>query len=181
MRLFTAIELPADVCDALIEAQTQLKKRIDGKVSWLSPKNLHVTLKFLGEVADADVVKVCDALKSVAFTRFTLRVSQLGTLPPRGKARVLMAQMGGDVDALAGLFDSIEAACEPLGFARENRRFCPHVTLARLKLPRRIDREIAEVTFRHTEAFDVREFVLMQSHLSRTGAEYQRVATVALL
>jgi 2'-5' RNA ligase len=176
MRLFTAIELPAEVCDALSDAQTDLKKRIDAKVSWVSPKNLHVTMKFLGEVPDAEVVKVCEALKSVAFSRFRISVSQLGTLPPRGKARVLMAQVGGEVDALGALFNAIEAACEPLGFVREKRRFFPHVTLARLRMPRRIDREIGEVKLKPTAAFEVQQFVLYQSRLSARGAEYEAVA-----
>src|SRR3954464_5667215 len=117
MRLFTAIELPADVRESLAGAQTSLKQKLSGKISWTAPRNLHLTLKFLGEVSDADVVRVCDALRTVSATSFSIAVSQLGALPPRGPARVLMTDVTGEIKVLGGLFDSIERACEPLGFA----------------------------------------------------------------
>src|SRR5690242_13989225 len=59
MRLFTAIALPPDVCAALVAAQGELRQRIEGRVAWVEAKNMHVTMKFLGEVADAEVMKVC--------------------------------------------------------------------------------------------------------------------------
>ena len=180
MRLFTAIELPDDVRESLAEAQTELKQKLPGKVSWTAPKNLHLTLKFLGEGGDSEVVRVCEALRTVSVSSFSIAVSQLGALPPRGPARVLMADVSGEFDLLAALFDSIERACEPLGFAREKRKFHPHITLARLRIPKRISRELEEVKLKSSAPFRVREFVLMQSHLSSTGSEYERVAAVGL-
>src|SRR5438552_1072763 len=181
MRLFTAIELPEETRDSLVEAQAELKRRIEGKVSWVAGKNLHVTLKFLGEVADAEVVRVCDALKAVSVPRLTISVAKLGALPPHGRAKVLMADLAGQADELAKLFDSIEGACEPLGFAREQRRFHPHITLGRLRMPRRVSHEIEAVKLKPSEPFEVREFLLMQSHLTSKGSEYQRVTSVGLL
>jgi 2'-5' RNA ligase len=176
MRLFTAIELPDDVRESLAKAQTELKQKILGKVSWTAPKNLHLTLKFLGEVGDADVVRVCETLRTVSVTSFLISVSKLGALPPHGPARLLMADVLGETDVLAALFDSIERACESLGFAREKRKYHPHITLARLRIPKRVSRELEEVQLKSSAPFRVREFVLMQSTLSSAGAEYQPLA-----
>src|SRR5947207_11685181 len=107
MRLFTAIELPGDVCDVLVAAQELLKQRIT-RASWTTPANLHVTLKFLGEVPDNQVMGVCDALLAIALPRFQLRVADLGTFPPRGAARVLFAGVAGETEGVSELFDSIE-------------------------------------------------------------------------
>lgn len=180
MRLFTAIELPDDVRESLAGAQTSLKQTLSGKISWTAPRNLHLTLKFLGEVGDGDVVRVCDALRTVSAPSFSIAVSQLGALPPRGRARVLIADVTGETQVLGGLFDSIESACEPLGFAREKRKFHPHITLARMRTPKRVSRELAEVRLTGTP-FKMREFVLMQSLLKPAGAEYLRVAKIPLL
>jgi len=181
MRLFTAIELPRDVRERLVEAQSELKLKLSGKISWTAPQNLHVTLKFLGEVSDADVVRVRDALRSIAIPRFSISISQLGTFPPRGPARVLMADVAEPTELLVKLFDAIEDVCEPVGFAREQRAFHPHVTLARLRAPRRISRELESVRLKPLPAFEIREFVLMESRLTAVGSEYQPVSTVALL
>jgi RNA 2',3'-cyclic 3'-phosphodiesterase len=180
MRLFTASELPDDVREMLAGAQTTLKQKLSGKISWTAPKNLHLTLKFLGEVGDADVMRVCDALRTVSAPSFSIAVSQLGSLPPRGPARVLMADVIGETSVLSGLFDSTEAACEPLGFAREKRKFHPHITLARLRMPKRISREVGEVKLKQMAPFQVREFVLMQSTLSSAGSHYEPVARFSL-
>src|SRR4051812_31259738 len=180
MRLFTAIELPKDVCDRLIEAQEELKNLIASKLSWTALQNLHLTLKFLGEVADAEVMRIRDALMSISQPRFTISMAQLGGFPPRGPARVLMAEVAGQSDALIALNDAIERACEPLGFEREKRAYHPHVTLARLRVPRKISREIEAVKLKPTQPFEVCEFMLMQSRLSPKGSQYERVATVAL-
>jgi 2'-5' RNA ligase len=180
MRLFTAIELPDDVRESLAGAQTSLKQKLSGKISWTAPKNLHLTLKFLGEVGDADVVRVCDALRGVSAASFSIAVSQLGALPPRGPARVLMADVAGDTNVLGALFNLIEDTCEPLGFTREKRNFHPHITLARLRVAQRISHELEKVKLKAASPFQVREFVLMQSTLSSAGSHYQPVARFSL-
>ena len=175
MRLFTAIELPEETRDSLVEAQAELKRRIEGKVSWVAGKNLHVTLKFLGEVADAEVVRVCDALKAVSVARFTISVEKLGALPPHGRAKVLMADLAGQTDELAKLFDSIEGVCEPLGFGREQRRFHPHITLGRVKSDRPIDKlsaALAKQAGWRGGSTTVREFHVMSSELTPKGPMY---------
>ena len=180
MRLFTAIELPAAVCETLAGAQAELKREITGKVSWTGPRNLHLTLKFLGEVPDSDVPALCNALGKITSPRMSLAISHLSQLPPNGAARVLMAGVEDSDQSLAKLFGAIEYTVEPLGFAREKRKFRPHITLGRMRMPRRVSRELERVKLEPTRPFEVKEFVLMQSVLSNVGSQYTRVMTVHL-
>jgi 2'-5' RNA ligase len=181
MRLFTAIELPRDVCEALIRAQVELKKQLDAKVSWTAQRNLHLTLKFLGEVPDEQVTKLSEALAAIKAPPMSLSLSRLSQLPPNGAAQVLVASVDDPEEALTRLFAAIEDAVEPLGYAREKRMFRPHITLGRMRVPRRVAREIERVTLEPTARFEVGEFVLMKSVLSNSGSQYTKIATIRLL
>src|SRR3954463_15004741 len=115
MRWFTAIELPTDVRLKIAEAQGRLRRameaagsakastKISPRISWTKPANFHVTLKFLGDVADDQTSHVIEALSAVASPQFLISISRLGALPPRGRARVLTAELAGEVDRLAAL------------------------------------------------------------------------------
>jgi 2'-5' RNA ligase len=180
MRLFTAIELPDAIRERLIEAQQLLRERIQGKVSWVAGEKLHLTLKFLGEVAASELPRLCEALGEVKSPGFSLAASQIATLPPRGNARVISSEVEGDLNVLDKLFESIEAVCEQFGIVCEKRKYHPHITLARLRVPRHIEREIEELRFKPANRFCVEQFVLMQSRLSSKGSEYQCVASFEL-
>lgn len=101
---------------------------------WVSAENLHITLKFLGEVSDTDEMAIVRALKAVPpVGAIELRARGIVIRPPRGPARVLAAEFEGDVGRVAQLQAEIERALEELGFARERRPFWPHATLARFR------------------------------------------------
>jgi RNA 2',3'-cyclic 3'-phosphodiesterase len=188
MRLFTAIELPAPVRDHLAglvrEWAENWGEELLGRsnedyprASWVRPENLHITLKFLSEVAEPDVPKVCDALSGCAAPGpMRLSADHLECLPPRGPVRVIAAGVGGDVGRLALLHQEIERACDKVGIAPERREYRPHITLARAKvpLPRHVRERLAVAGARHlpSPVFEAREFVLMESRLRREGAEY---------
>jgi 2'-5' RNA ligase len=196
MRLFTAIELPASVRNHLAglarawaenwnEELLGLSHNEYPRVSWVRPENLHVTLKFLGEVPEPDVPRVCEALSDCAFSEpMRLNVDHIECLPPRGPVRVIAAGVGGDVGRLILLHREIEDACGKIGFAPESREYRPHITLARAKvpLPRHVRESLSAAGGRHVPvpAFDVREFVLMESRLRPQGAEYLPVARFPL-
>src|SRR4051794_29948218 len=93
-------------------------------------------------------MQLTEALRMIEARRFSLAASRIGTLPPRGAARVLMVDVTGETDLIASLFEKIEHACEPLGFPREKRRFHPHITIGRMRIPRRVSRELESVKFR---------------------------------
>src|SRR6476620_1044097 len=133
MRLFVALELPEGERRRLARLPDQMAWRglESASLNWTREENLHVTLKFLGEVGDPQVPHVTAALARAGVPGpIALRIGSLGFLPPRGPIRVFVAQIGGDLDRLAALQAAIELALEPLGFAREQRAYSPHVTLA---------------------------------------------------
>lgn len=174
MRLFTAIRLPAPVCEWVVAARAVLPADLAGYASWTPAANLHVTLKFFGEVPEAGVARLSGALRGVAVESFTMGLRGLGVLPPgHGAARVIIAELAGQMDVLQRLFDGIELAAQPLGFAREQRRFHPHVTLARLRLPPGASLDVRAPPSPLPPPFFVRHFELIESTLSPSGSTYQ--------
>jgi 2'-5' RNA ligase len=150
-------------------------------LNWTREESLHVTLKFLGEVSDQEVPRVMDALGRVQGPGpIVLRIESLGFLPPRGPIRVFVARIGGDLDGLAALHAGIELALEPLSFAREQRPYSPHVTLARPRRERRISgvarADIAEHYSPPESQFAVEQFVLISSELSNGPPRYTPIA-----
>ena len=189
MRLFTAIELPDPARRHLADVQARLKQLWQPAaatrfppVSWTREKNLHVTLKFLGEVPDERVPGVCEALAQATFPREPLKLhaAALDAFPSHGSIRVLHARIEGDADALAAVHASIEAQCASLGFPRENRRFRAHVTMGRPRAPLRGAWDALERATSGTlpgPEFEAPSFSLVQSKLNPAGAIYTTLAT----
>ncbi len=132
LRLFVACELPGEMRDALGAIQEDLRRQGAGRLRWVRPEGIHITLKFLGEVEETRVEAINSAL-AAAIEPFELSVrpSRVGSF---GGARVRVVWIGleGDVDGLAALAGRIDAALAPLGFPRERRPFAAHLTLARV-------------------------------------------------
>jgi len=174
MRLFIAIEIDDDVRQRLAEAQ-RLLAAAPCKVKWVEPRNLHLTLKFLGEVPDHHAGAIADAMTRAARDAkpFEMKVAGVGTFPPKGVPRVVWA--GAEAVQVRPLQQRLEAALEALGHEREKRAFHPHLTLGRVK-GREGSRELRALMER-LEARDfgtcrVGEVVLMQSTLSPAGPTY---------
>lgn len=130
VRTFVAIDLSEEIRDAARRSQ-EILAGSGGRLAIVDPGNLHITLKFLGEVDPAMVEPIADALRAVRAAPFDLTVECAVCNPPR-KPRVIWCDVadGGESAALARQVDDLLA---PLGFPREKRPFRPHVTLARVK------------------------------------------------
>jgi 2'-5' RNA ligase len=187
MRLFVALELPQLERQRLAELRGEY--RWEGleraALNWTREENLHITLKFLGEVSDQQVARVADALAVVHVPGLIrLRIEGHSFLPPGGPIRVYVAGVEGELDRLAALQAGIELAVAPLGFPRERRAFSPHVTLARPRRERRIAVETRADVAEHQPSpgteFSVDSFVLMQSDLKPGGPIYTPVARFPL-
>jgi len=179
MRLFLAIELPDDVRSHVVE----VRKRLEGalpKIAYTRGENLHITLKFLGEVEPKRVVLLTDSIAKIKPARIELTARQIDCFPNRGAIKIVAADMDGTLGPLRALVESIEQRAKFLGFAREQRAYRPHVTIARA-------RPLLSVKFRTTvdEAtadlwpgpmFSPSEFVLMDSQLSSEGSKYSPIA-----
>lgn len=186
MRLFLALELSDSVRSHLCGfAQRWFAERTLAGAP-VRAENLHVTVKFLGDVPDGHIPALCDALKSVSKTGVAqLFPDRLEFLPERGPIRIISAGLGGELDKVHLLYKSIEAACETIGFPREKRAYRPHVTLVRLRtfLEPHYRASVVSHGAGHFPGplFSVGEFVLMQSQLHPKGARYIPLARFPLV
>ena len=135
MRAFIAIDLPEAVRVALRQQQAPFRAVCpDGR--WTRPEGIHLTLKFLGEISDQQVTQAINALKELRpFETFSTEVKGFGFFPDTRRPRVFWAGVATPPN-LVMLAEQVEHAMEKLGFAREDRPFTPHLTLARFKVPR---------------------------------------------
>ncbi len=151
-------------------------------VAWVTTENLHVTLKFLGWV-EPPRLELVDAALDRAVTglaAFDLSIESLGAFPTPTRPRVLWAGIGEGKARLAALADRVERELAALGFAREDRAFSPHVTLGRVKEPRK-NRDLADALAaaagRRFGTVHVTRVVLMRSDLSPRGARYTELSS----
>lgn len=178
MRAFIAIALPNAV-HAELARQQQLCRRAGRDARWTRAEGIHLTLKFLGEISSAQTQGVAEALAGLGnLEPFSVEIRGFGFFPEARRPRVFWAGVEAP-QALAALASRVEEALATLGFAREQRAFNPHLTLARFKSPRP-QPELAALTEREKNlslgTFEVSEFFLFESRLSPQGAEYRKVA-----
>ncbi|MNK70416.1 2'-5'-RNA ligase [compost metagenome] len=131
MRLFTAFELPPDVCDELLRLQAELRPLPFRR--WQPAKTLHLTLHFLGEVApdrlDALDAELRDGSRD--FGTFRLQLDRLGGFPSLKHPRTLWVGIGGEIERLAAFEAKLRPHVVAAGIPLESRRYSPHITLAR--------------------------------------------------
>jgi 2'-5' RNA ligase len=191
MRLFIAIELPLEARAHLARVCEKLGPRISSggsrtpRVSFTRTENLHLTLKFLGEVDENLSAALAASLTQVrAGGKIGIFAEKVECLPDRGPVRIVAARFGGTLPTLEALHQAIEGRCQGLGFAPETRTYRPHVTLARARptLPARVRGESGTAVSGDLPGpeVDVREFVLVRSHLGQQGSRYEVIARFGL-
>ena len=188
IRCFIAIELPVDAKRGLARLKKELERGEHKFVKWVDPGGIHLTLKFLGNIPVKRVTEITEAMEKAAqgISRFHLEISDLGAFPSLKQARVFWVGMGGEVDKLSKLQQNIDSALAALGFAKEERSFVPHLTLARIRqgaspTERRGFGELVGATiFEDKYHVEVGAISLMRSQLTSAGAVYTRLNTVAL-
>ena len=184
MRTFVAVEIPDALRTEMIAYQKRLQS-FDARVRWVKPHQMHITLKFLGEIDQTQADLLDELFQSVAHEAepFEVDVQGLGAFPNLRRPSILWSGITAGADALIGLAHSVDAAAGELGFKKEKRDFNPHLTLGRVKslkgLPPLLER-IKKDESKSFGSFRASEFVFMQSELKPTGAVYTRLNTYKL-
>ena len=174
-RLFVAIRPPEAIRDLLIDAMD------DGPdFRWQDEEQLHITLRFVGEVERPLANDLADALRQIRSPPLELRIAGVGRFEQRSSGALWAAVE--PKPPLAALAAKIERICQSIGLEPERRAFHPHITLARWKGRR--TREVQQFLERRSglssEPFRVDSFILFESRLSRHGAHYEAVETYRL-
>ena len=184
MRTFIAVELPENIKKKIEEVQNPLKKT-DTYVSWVKPENVHLTLKFLGEVEENKIEDVFygteKALKGAK--SLSLSLKNLGCFPNLKRPRVVWVGVEKGKEELSFLQKNIQEELSKLGYPKEDRAFSPHLTIGRVKSPKNIEKlvKLIEKTDFQTEEVKIDEVVVMKSQLHPQGAIYTPLKKVKLL
>ena len=188
VRSFIAIELSGELRQALTRLQDKLKSGSRTPVKWIDPNNMHLTLKFLGDIDINMTGKITTAMEEAArgVRPFHLEISRLGVFPNQRRVQVVWVGLTGEVEKLAQLQKRIEAGLAPLGFAVEARPFSPHLTLARVRDQatsyerQDLGRLIEGTHFEAEGKLSVDSVHLVKSQLTREGPIYSRLGSVLL-
>ena len=185
LRVFCAIELPAALRALVLQHIAKLKQSTpDARASWARDTNLHLTLKFLGNIPTTSVSKLSEAAaRAVAgFATFPLRFEATGAFPNQRQARVLWIGVNDSSGKLHELQKRLEEQAAQAGFAKETRVFSPHLTIARLRNPqdaRTLAAVHSQMEFAPVEMM-VSELLVIRSELSSAGSKYSVISRHAL-
>jgi 2'-5' RNA ligase len=184
IRAFLAIDLPDSLRAHLSLVQGELKSS-QADVRWVPVGNIHLTLKFFGNVPDEDIGSLALAARQVAAEEgpFQLRVTMAGAFPSHRSPRVVWLGLGGDVVPLTRLYQKLEKAFAALGHLPEGRAFHPHLTLGRVKSPANREKlagMLVKMPPVDWPPFAVKELILFQSVLSPQGSKYTPLQVIPL-
>ncbi len=178
VRLFIAIEIPEEIRSQYAEAQEMIRSS-RARLTMVHPPDMHITIRFIGEVEGSRLPSITAALQAVKGAPFTLDLGSITLNSPRSP-RVIWGDVHdpGDCNTLAA---AIEKALVPLGIPAEGRRFRPHITLARVRQSHPdIFEEVAGISNSCSGSFPVDRFVLKKSELTPQGPIYTDLLEVRL-
>ena len=171
-RTFICIDLPKEIIQETTRIQELLKnKQFTGKIT--EPENLHLTLKFLGEISDEKLEQVKNALDKIKFPQLNLKLGNIGFFSYRGKPRIIWIKLQGK--QIYALQKQIDSALKPL--FKEEERFMGHLTIARIKYvkdPEGFKEHIKSLKLKQLE-FSTDKFKLKTSELKPIGPTYTTI------
>lgn len=181
-RSFIAIESNEKVRKSLRSVQTDLE-RTGADLKIVSPENIHLTLRFLGNVSESRIELVEDAINTIETVgSFELRVKDLGVFPKPEFIRVIWAGVLEGADEVKYLQEQLNQNLAKVGFSPDDKEFTPHFTIARVKSGKAKDKLISQIKKRADEDFGsiyVEEMKLKKSKLTPEGPVYSTLSTVS--
>jgi RNA 2',3'-cyclic 3'-phosphodiesterase len=184
IRAFVAFPIPETITIRICDIQERLKSyRLP--VRWVKPENVHLTLKFFGEISLSTVNDIGKVLEDTVrvYAPLMFFIKGLGVFPNIKKPRVLWIGISGDIKPLSEIQANLEINLEKKGFAKENRPFKSHLTLGRIKgdiHPENLFDILRSFSNFTSEPFEAKELVLYKSELNPSGALYTKLQTVYL-
>ena len=184
IRTFIALELPPSVISLLDKVQEDLKS-MQLQAKWVRPENIHLTLKFIGNIDPGDTDKIGGAMMDAVdnFAAIHLVARGVGVFPGIKRPRVIWVGLGGQIQLLFAVQRVLEENLATLGFKKEKRPFKGHLTLGRFKQtvdPNTIRQIIREYANLYSEEFTARRIILYKSDLKPTGAVYSQLQQAVL-
>jgi RNA 2',3'-cyclic 3'-phosphodiesterase len=177
VRTFVAVFPPPEVREEALARARRLS--MGGRVRWSRPENVHLTLKFLGDVREEVLDDLCATLEEVCgrHAAFDAELAGFGAFPSARRVQILWAGISAGSSGLRSLATDLDAALAPLGFEREKRPYTPHLTLGRARSkPASFEPSPEE----YLGEFRVRYVELTESKLTSEGAIYRTVRAFAL-
>jgi 2'-5' RNA ligase len=182
LRVFIALDIPANIQHAIHEATGALRSEIGSLVKWVPCEGVHLTLKFLGAVSPAGIESLTHMLRTQAdlYIRFEILIGGLGSFPNLRRPRVIIVGIKAPA-GLEALYRGIEAACTRLGYESETRGFSPHLTIGRVSQSitpqqrQKIRRVLESSTIDSLGTARVDSVQLYRSDLNPDGAVYTRL------
>jgi len=187
LRTFIALEIPSQLQDAIHQQTTGLRQSTDSAVRWVATQNLHLTLKFLGDVSSTNIPFLTQMLTQEAAQHpgFSLQIGGLGSFPNSRRARVIWIGIQAPAE-LEVLQRSIESAAARLGYSAEERPFSPHLTIGRVKQNlSAVDQQKLRAALEATHVgqigrTNITAVHLFKSDLQPTGSIYTRLFSAPL-
>ncbi|MDH4068337.1 MAG: RNA 2',3'-cyclic phosphodiesterase [Dehalococcoidia bacterium] len=188
IRSFIAIELSEEAKKGLAGLRKELERDEHRFVKWVDPGGIHLTLKFLGNIHSKRATEIAEAMKKATqgIPPFLLEISGLGAFPSLKQARVFWVGVSGELDKLSELQKNIDSALAAMGFAKEERPFVPHLTLARIREGASPSERtsfgelVGSTVFEDKYPVKVEGVRLMRSQLTPAGAIYTCLSVVGL-
>lgn len=180
-RVFIAINLPKEIKSKLVDLQNQLTE-FDLPVRWTNPKNIHLTLIFLGEIIEKRIEKVIEICEETVsqFKSFHLKIKNLGGFPDEKNPRIIWIGVEDSQD-LISLQKELSNKFRDLGFEIEKREFSPHLTLGRTKARvKNFESLIAKLGPVDLGGFEVKSIEIMESELTPEGPIYKILEKIPL-
>lgn len=183
MRCFIAIELPDPVKSCLTQLQGELKK-CKADIRWVNPGNVHLTLKFLGNIKEEMFQTIINGIKKVCCSNnpFNLEIKGIGVFPNTKSPRVLWLDVENN-SFIMSLQASIEKEMENVGFKQEERKFKAHLTIGRFRSSSGKEDIFKAVSTHEKDSFgiiSVNSMSLMKSDLNPYGARHTKIAEIPL-
>ena len=184
-RIFVAVDISDEARRRVLAYTDTLRREFPNvRAGWEKAEKLHLTLKFLGDTDEKQLQNLIEIVEKTAnrISRFKLQIAKTGVFPTPQNARILWLGVNDEKRNLSKISGILETECEKTGFQKEKRNFKAHLTIARLREPRKS----AQIARKHLQnefepiGFEAFEIVICESRLQPTGSIYSAVSKFKL-